>query len=135
MNFENASKRNIPNLHQGDLVYCRVTVASRDMEPELSCLSIKGKAEGFGKLEGGYMLKCTTGLARDCLAEDVQILNQIASYKAYEIAVGINGRIWVNAASPVDTILISNAILNSEHMTKSQMQSMVAKMFLPKFSK
>jgi hypothetical protein len=35
------------------------------MEPELSCMSVKGKKEGFGPLEGGYMVKCDTCLARE----------------------------------------------------------------------
>jgi len=135
MNFENASKRNIPNLHPGDMVYCRVVIASRDMDPELSCLSMKGKADGFGKLEGGYMFKCSTGLSRDCLAEDVMVLNQIANYKPYEISVGLNGRIWVNAGSPMDTILISNAILNSEHMSNNQIRAMVKTIFESQWKK
>ena len=36
-------RRNRPNLAIGDLVYARVTVASRDMEPELACTDASGK--------------------------------------------------------------------------------------------
>jgi exosome complex component RRP40 len=36
-------RRNRPNLAVGDLVYARVTVASRDMEPELACTDASGK--------------------------------------------------------------------------------------------
>lgn len=74
--FEGATKKNRADLpvcfcciaskeQVGSLVYCRVKVASRDMEPELSCMSVKGKREGFGPLEGGYMIKCDTCLARE----------------------------------------------------------------------
>lgn len=36
-------RRNRPNLAVGDLVYARVAVASRDMEPELACTDAAGK--------------------------------------------------------------------------------------------
>ena len=35
--FEGASKRNRPNLDIGSVVYARVVVADRYMEPEVSC--------------------------------------------------------------------------------------------------
>jgi exosome complex component RRP40 len=46
----------------------------------------------------------------------------------YEIAVGMNGRVWINAASKKHTVLICNAILNSEFLKKNQTQSMVDKL-------
>lgn len=119
-------------------MYCRVKVASRDMEPELSCMSVKGRKEGFGPLDGGYMIKCDTCLAREyvpafledskplsCLAEDSVILNVLGRHLPYEVAVGINGRIWVKATTIEHTILVANSILNSQHMTKEQVQAMV----------
>jgi exosome complex component RRP40 len=53
--FEGASRKNRPNLKPGSLVYARVTLANKDMEPEVSCLSTSGKAEGFGALDDGYL--------------------------------------------------------------------------------
>ncbi len=38
-----ATRRNRPNLQTGDLVYCRVLTASRDLEPTLSCVDASGK--------------------------------------------------------------------------------------------
>ncbi len=38
-----ATRRNRPNLQPGDLVYCRVLTASRDLEPTLSCVDATGK--------------------------------------------------------------------------------------------
>jgi exosome complex component RRP40 len=37
--FEGATKRNRPNLQVGTLVYARVVMANKDMEPEISCIS------------------------------------------------------------------------------------------------
>jgi exosome complex RNA-binding protein Rrp4 len=42
-------RRNRPNLAIGDLVYARVTVASRDMEPELACTDASGKVALFSQ--------------------------------------------------------------------------------------
>ncbi len=36
--FDGATKRNKPNLSVGALVYCRVAVANKDMDSELSCM-------------------------------------------------------------------------------------------------
>lgn len=63
--FEGATKRNKPNLAVGSLVYCRVSLANPDMEPELECVNPRtGRADGFGELVGGYVFKCSLGLAR-----------------------------------------------------------------------
>lgn len=40
-------------------------------------------------------------------------------------AIGANGMIWVKAQSPVHTVLIANAIQNSEGLTGKQQQRMV----------
>lgn len=123
--YEGAHKKNRLNLPIGSLVYGRVTVASRDMEPEIQCLSAHGKKEGFGPLVDGFMFQCSTGLARDCLAEESFILNELGRVFAYETAVGINGRIWVNSTTTLNTILIANAIQNSAFLTPEQITTMV----------
>lgn len=41
--FEGATKRNRPSLQPGDLVYCRVETAHRDLEAQLSCMDAAGK--------------------------------------------------------------------------------------------
>lgn len=63
--FEGATKRNKPNLQPRTLVYCRVAMANRDMEAELECVNpTTGKADGFGELKGGFVIKCSLGLCR-----------------------------------------------------------------------
>lgn len=49
----------------GTLVYARVTLANKDMEPELDCVNpTTGKADGFGELKDGFVIKSSLGLAR-----------------------------------------------------------------------
>jgi len=63
--FEGATKRNKPNLKVGSLIYARVSLAHKDMEPELECFDAQThKAEGFGELKGGFMVRCSLRMCR-----------------------------------------------------------------------
>ena len=44
----------------------------------------------------------------------------------FECTVGMNGRVWVKAASTAHTIAISNALLSSEFMSSEQCEQLVA---------
>jgi len=46
----------------------------------------------------------------------------------FEVAIGVNGRVYINSMTPVQTVLIANAILNSEHMKPKGVQDMVQKL-------
>jgi len=125
MSFEGATKRNKKVFHVGTVIYAMVSVAGRDMEPEIVCMSRRGKSEGFGELIDGYMFKSSLGLARQCLDSNSVVLSTLGMYVPYEIAVGANGRIWVKSNTPLETILISNAIINSEYLSNTQTREMV----------
>jgi len=127
--FEGATRRNTPNLQIGAALYARVVNAHRDSDPELACTDASGKAAGFGPLKGGYIFECTTGLARRLLSKPTcPVLEALGKSLSYEIAVGLNGRVWVNAAKPATTIVVSNAILNAEFLSSTQQHIMVKKL-------
>ncbi|AQK97089.1 PNAS-3 related [Zea mays] len=44
---------------------------------------------------------------------------------SFEIAVGINGRVWVNAPAASTVILVSNAIMRSESLSGIKQRAMV----------
>lgn len=82
--FEGATKRNRPNLkvrvidflvadvanaenmvQVGSLLYARVSLAHKDMEPELECFDAQTrKAGGFGELKGGFLAQCSLKMGR-----------------------------------------------------------------------
>ncbi|RUS24410.1 hypothetical protein BC938DRAFT_473622 [Jimgerdemannia flammicorona] len=63
--FEGVTKKSRPNFLVGALVYARLSLANKDMEPELECVNpATGKADGFGELKGGFVFKCSLGLSR-----------------------------------------------------------------------
>ncbi len=126
--FEGASRKNRPMLHVGSLVYARVIVSNKDMSPEIVCYKANLKADGLGELSGGYVLHCSLSLCRSLLLKTNPVLPHLGALFSYEAAVGVNGRVWVKSARPKDTILIANAILNSEFLTPPQIQQMCEKM-------
>jgi exosome complex RNA-binding protein Rrp4 len=46
----------------------------------------------------------------------------------YEVAIGINGCIWIKGCNVTETIVVRNAILNSEVLNDIQIDSMVDKL-------
>lgn len=53
------------------------------------------------------------------------ILAFLGEHFPFETAVGMNGRVWVNSEEVKNTILIANAIQNSEYLSAEECKSMV----------
>ncbi|KAK6100138.1 exosome non-catalytic core subunit rrp40 [Batrachochytrium dendrobatidis] len=124
--FEGATKRNKPNLEVGALVYARVSLANKDMEPEIECINpSSGKADGFGELNDGFMIKCSLGMCRSLMAKNNTILAQISSLFPFETAIGMNGRVWINAETPKQIIMIANLIRAADGAAPSKVLSML----------
>lgn len=58
------------------------------------------------------------------------VLAALGAAVQYEIAVGLNGRLWVNSVNVTTTILVSQCIINSEFLTPSQAELLVKKVGL-----
>ncbi|KAG8775521.1 exosome non-catalytic core subunit rrp40 [Ceratobasidium sp. 428] len=109
--FEGATKRNKPNLKVGSVVYARVSLAHKDMEPELECFDASTrKADGFGELKGGFVVTCNLATCRSLLDRNHYLLPLIGARVPLEIAIGVNGRVWVSSDTPYNTILVSRCI-------------------------
>jgi len=123
LSFEGVTKRNKPDLKIGDLVYAKLAIANKDMEPELTCIESGGKSKGLGQLNGGFMITVSLGLARRLLHPDFNLLQLIGKAFPFEITVGLNGRIWMNSREVMNTITLSNAIVNSEFLSNDEIKS------------
>ena len=116
-------------MNVGDLVYAKLVVASRDMEPELVCVDSYGKKAGLGVLSGGgFMFSVPLHLVRKLLAPDSDLLKALGGSTPFEIAVGMNGRVWVRARSVKETMLLAKAMECSEYMTKDEVREMCNKL-------
>ena len=136
--FEGATKRNKPHLQVGQVVYARVSSLNDGLlEPSLSCLLGPHDAgmprkdwmtsEGcYGELKGGNLIRISTGLARQLLQPDSVVLQELSAAKIeFEVAIGVNGFLWLNSTLPEYTIVTQNAIQNSQVMTDAQVRAMV----------
>ncbi|PVV01227.1 hypothetical protein BB560_004364 [Smittium megazygosporum] len=126
LSFENATKRNRPNLSVGTIVYAKVVLSNKYIEPEIECFNRNtGKADGYGELEDGFVIKASLGYCFKLFKGTALILELLGNHIAYELAVGLNGFVWVKAGSPETTILVANAIKNAEHLSESDCALMV----------
>ena len=136
LSFEGATKRNKPSLSTGNLLYARVKSTPSSMDPTLSCQL--GPHDGglprkdwmtnegtYGELKGGTCKRIPLGLARELLDPRNLVLKQLSKSLAFEVAIGVNGWLWVHSPRPEYTILIQNAIMNSQVLTEAQVRGMV----------
>lgn len=133
-----ATKKTKPNLSSGALVYARVTLANKHMDPELECVSQStGKADGLGPLVGGMVFRVSLGFARRLLmpkavAEGkVVVLEELgAAGLAFETAVGRNGKVWINSESVATVILVGRALeeTDQKNLTVDQQKKLVRKL-------
>ena len=58
------------------------------------------------------------------------MLEELSQSFAYEIAVGVNGWLWIDAESSRQRVVIANAVLQSEHIPDKAVPSMVAQLVM-----
>jgi len=118
--FEGANKKTRPNLKSGDIVYARVVRCSKWEDTEIECFnSATGKAEGMGQLKGGMVFNVSPAFARRLMmgsSKDgkskggIVVLEEAGQTVKFEIAVGRNGRVWVDSSSIKATIVIGGLL-------------------------
>jgi exosome complex component RRP40 len=119
--FEGATRRNRPNLKEGDLVYCRVDMADRDLQPTVTCMDGAGRGAGFGLLSGGYVLECSTAYSRILVAKPPPpVLAALGRSLQFELAVGVNGRVWIAAPTQQATIVVAQVLEECEREPREE---------------
>lgn len=125
MAFPNASKKNRPTLKVGDLVYARVLTAAKELEAEIECMdSSSGQDAGFGLLEDGICIDVPLSFCRHLLFdEQFPLLRLLAKYCKFEIAIGVNGKVWVKTDDIKNTLACYRSIIQcSKSSTKDYSQ-------------
>jgi exosome complex component RRP40 len=130
--FEAATKQNRPQLNITQLVYSRVATANKDIEPEIECVDpTTGKSAGFGELKGGLLVDgLSMGWCRMLLREERSVLAEIGVYVGFQCAVGMNGRVWVDAGDSNKTILVARAVREAEGLDEEQVRKLVRELVL-----
>ncbi|CAL7947660.1 unnamed protein product [Xylocopa violacea] len=123
--FEGATKKNRPDIQVGDVVFAKLVVASKDMEPELVCVDSHGKEKKLGPLSSdGMLFTCSLNLIRKILNRSSLLFNLLARSQAFEVAAGMNGRVWVKARTIRETIAVANAILAAEYAAPNDIKKL-----------
>lgn len=127
--FENATKKNRPDVNVGDLIFAKILIASKDFETELVCVDSLGKKNKLGVLNGGFPFNCSINLVRKVLNESGPLFRAIQReiQVPMEIVVGMNGRIWIKARAVKDVCAISCAILAAEFVDDNEISNMCKK--------
>lgn len=128
--FEGATKKYRPNVNIGDTIYATVLGASKDMETELVCIDGFGKKGKFGVLESdGFLFTCSLNLIRKTLNSKCPLLKCLGKEVPFEIAVGMNGKVWIKTKNCKSTIALASAILQSEHAPYDEMIRLIDNIF------
>lgn len=119
--FEGATKKTRPQLSSGSLIYARISSASRHLDPELECVNPStGKADGMGELKGGMVFDISLGMARTLMMPKpgdqgvVVVLEELGEKMPFEVAVGRNGRLWINSKGVKETLLVGRAVMETD---------------------
>ncbi|KZF19254.1 hypothetical protein L228DRAFT_264005 [Xylona heveae TC161] len=121
LSFEGATKKTRPILAPGAVVYARVSLANKHMDPEIECVHPStGKSEGLGELKGGMVFDISLSMARRLMMPRpreqgrVVVLEELAERIPFEIAVGRNGKVWVDSESVRGTLAVGRAIQETD---------------------
>ena len=130
--FEAATKQNRSQLNVTQVFYARLATANKDIEPEIECVNpTTGKSAGFGELKGGLLLEgLSMQWCRWLLKEDKGVLAEIGVHIGFQCAVGMNGRVWVDAGDIGKTILIARVIQEAEGLWNDEMRKLVKELVL-----
>ena len=113
------------------MIYARVLKASRYSGIEISCISPFHKKAWntgeafFGPFTNGYTIECSQMLSRSLLEKDNFVLKRLGRELSFEVAAGMNGRVWIKGQDVKDTVFVANMIEQSEKMGMEQLDKLV----------
>ena len=140
LSFEGATKRNKPELVIGDVVFCRVLVCNRDMPPIVTCKSFSFDSQKSWVTNESIFMQLPTNNGR---AQMITIsldwchrLNRIQSphltflgrFFPFEIVIGMNGRLYINTHSVINTLLLCNLLQNGQFLNLNDFQVLTHEM-------
>lgn len=103
----------------GAVVYAYVKTCCDFMEPEVICMNpTTFKSDGYGELDGGCLIRLPILRAKSFLNPSHSLLKYLGSKTPFELAVGLNGCVWIKSKSGnEDSILIRRSLeLFSDHL-------------------
>lgn len=120
-------------LTPGTIVYGRICSVDPNIETEMECLnSSTGKADGYGVLKGGYLIDLPLAYVRSLYYEGGPVLEALSNLVSFEVVIGLNGKVWINANDDLTTFKIAQCIQQSVDWRSDEVSDKVSKTFRPK---
>ncbi|CAG9863065.1 unnamed protein product [Phyllotreta striolata] len=120
--FEGATKKQKPDVQVGDIVYAKLLNAHREMEPELVCVDSYYRAGTLGVLSNdGFLMNISLTLAQKLLDIQNPLLRSLGKRFCYEIAVGVNGKLWINARKTKDVLNLMKVFQITDQNAKTDL--------------
>lgn len=131
--FRGATKRNRPNLSEGDIIFCQVIrqYPKNELPTEVTCCHADDvkqwatKETYFGPLTDGFTFSIPLIYSFSLSEDSPYVLKLLASRFKYEVAVGLNGRIWVKGRSDEETLLVARFVRLAYGATRARMEAMM----------
>ena len=79
----------------------------------------------YGELPEGLLVTVSVGKARNMLLPNCAVLNSLGKHFVFEVAIGMNGAVWVKCGDVVENIIIRNAIINSQYLNDIEIEAMI----------
>ena len=130
LEFEEATKKNKPDLYAGDIVFSRVKDIDKYLPIELTCTSHvnkKGWSSGeaqFGKLSGGMEITVPLFFSRYLLFNE-EMFEFIRKRIDFEVCVGINGVIWVKTRNHKNLVLLNSFFAKAAYIGRNKAMEML----------
>jgi exosome complex component RRP40 len=80
----------------------------------------------FGELKGGVLAHVSTGFARRLLDPSCALLATLGQSVPFEVAVGLNGLVWVAAQQPKHAVAVVSALERAELLDETQSAEVAA---------
>eukprot|EP00382_Lankesteria_abbotti_P002681 CAMPEP_0113846690 /NCGR_PEP_ID=MMETSP0372-20130328/1450_1 /TAXON_ID=340204 /ORGANISM="Lankesteria abbotti" /LENGTH=247 /DNA_ID=CAMNT_0000815867 /DNA_START=10 /DNA_END=753 /DNA_ORIENTATION=+ /assembly_acc=CAM_ASM_000359 len=116
LSFNGATKRYCPRVEVGGRVYCIVVSTTDTNDCELSCISTtdskswSSQEAYLGHLTDGYVVSVSVALAASLAGESCCVLERLGSSWKFEVAIGLNGRVWISSSSVRQTLAIGQLL-------------------------
>lgn len=118
--FAGATKKQRPDLQIGDAVYAKLLSAHREMEPELVCIDQYFKAGNMGPLSSdGYIITLPQSSVHRLLDVENPLLRTLGKKFPFEVALGMNGKVWLNTKTAEDMFTLVTALYAADQQSNS----------------
>lgn len=126
--FDGATKGSRPRLRVGDHVYCHVVACEADTDIVLSCCATAGMEAKewttgesvFGLLTNGSVVRVRPSYATELLNPEHVLLALLGGRCAYDVAVGVNGRVWIRGQGADEPQRLLRTVALATCMLESQ---------------